>query len=372
MRPSNLVFLFALLFSVSCSEADKSDSDSSEKDEPCCSDQIPGGFRYSSNYEIEIEPIPLDLNNMVLIPSDTFLMGATDGGGRSDEYPAHNVYVDSFWMDIHEVTNAEFREFVDATGYITVAERIPLWEELQGQMPPGTPEPGPDLLVPGAMVFTPPPYPVPLNNFALWWAWVPDASWKHPFGPDSDIEGLDDYPVVQVAWEDALAYCEWSGKRLPTEAEWELAARGGLDEKVYPWGDEHPDEVTNKANSWQGAFPHFNSEDDGYYLAAPVMSYQPNGYGLYDVAGNVWEWCSDLFHSDYYSMIEEDLLINPIGPDKSYDVREPWSVEKRSQRGGSFLCNDSYCSSYRVSARMPGDPATGMNHVGFRCVADVD
>lgn len=295
-------------------------------------------------------------------------MGATGKLTRPDEYPIHPVKVDGFWMDDHEVTNAEFREFVEATGYTTLAEQAPDWEVMKQQLPEGTPKPPDSVLVAGSMIFNPPDHPVNLDDWSQWWAWMPGADWQHPEGPDSDIEGRDDFPVVHVCWYDALAYCKWAGKRLPTEAEWEWAARGGLEHKRYPWGDEHVEAGAYKCNSWQGGFPYENTEKDGHYTAAPIGSFPPNGYGLYDMAGNVWEWCSDLFHADYYSMaLQEGVQVNPQGPDKSYDPQEPFA-EKRSQRGGSFLCNDTYCASYRVSARMPGAPDTGMPHVGFRCV----
>lgn len=305
---------------------------------------------------------------MVFIPGGQYEMGAEGELTRPDEFPIHPVKVDGFWMDIHEVTNAQFKKFTEATGYLTLAERAPDWEELKTQLPPNTPKPPDSVLVAGSMIFQATTHPVDLRNYAQWWAWQPGADWQHPFGPDSDIEDKDDFPVTHVCFYDAQAYCKWAGKRLPTEAEWEWAARGGLEDKRYPWGDEHVDEGNYKCNSWQGEFPYQNTEKDGHYYAAPVQSYAPNGYGLYDMAGNVWEWCSDWFHAEYYKMaLEKGLQKNPQGPSTSYDPQEPYA-EKRVQRGGSFLCNDIYCASYRVSARMPGSPDTGMPHVGFRCV----
>ena len=321
-----------------------------------------------SEFEITVTKGDTSTEGMVYIPGGQYEMGAEGKLTRPDEYPIHPVKVDGFWMDEHEVTNAQWREFSEATGYETVAERAPKWEELKTQLPEGTPKPHDSLLVAGSMIFNAPPFPVNLNDYSQWWAWQPGADWQHPTGPGSSIDGMDDYPVVHICWYDANAYCKWAGKRLPTEAEWEWAARGGLKDKRYPWGDEHVDEGEYKCNSWQGNFPNENTEADGHFFAAPVKSYPANGYGLYDMAGNVWEWCSDWFNAEYYKVgAAEGLQINPQGADKSYDPQEPYA-EKRSQRGGSFLCNDTYCASYRVSARMPGSPDTGMPHVGFRCV----
>jgi formylglycine-generating enzyme required for sulfatase activity len=300
-------------------------------------------------------------------------MGSTGALARADEAPPHRVRVDGFWMDVHEVTNAEFRAFVAATAYVTTAERAPTWEELEKDLPPGTPKPPDEVLVPGSMVFTPPDGPVPLNNYAAWWSWVPGASWRHPEGPGSTIDGRDDHPVVQVSYDDAVAYAKWAGKRLPTEAEWERAARGGIENGTFTWGD---DPITPKrANTWQGAFPHRNEATDGHATTAPVGTFPPNAYGLHDMAGNVWEWCSDWYRPDTYAQRAGGAVdVNPAGPDDSYDPAEPgpW---KRVQRGGSFLCHVSYCASYRPAARMKTTPDSGLAHCGFRCVregADAD
>lgn len=300
-------------------------------------------------------------------------MGSTDPLARPDESPVHRVRVDGFWMDVTEVTNAQFREFVTATGYITVAERPIDWEAMKLQMPPGSPKPPDEDLMPGAVVFTPPSEPVHLGDYAQWWAWIDGADWRHPEGPGSTIEGKDDHPVIHVAFEDAMAYCAWAGKRLPTEAEWEFAARGGLPRAVNVWGDEPVD--ASRANTWQGTFPHDNTEADGFAGAAPVKSFPPNGYGLYDMAGNVWEWCRDLYRQDTYAVRAravgtDGVVENPVGPARSFDPRSPYEPEVRIVRGGSFLCNDSYCASYRPSARMANSPDTGMSHTGFRCVQD--
>lgn len=305
---------------------------------------------------------------MVWIPGGEFTMGSGSAMGWPDEKPAHRVRVDGFWMDQSEVTNAQFREFVDATGYITTAEKAPDLDEIMRQSPPGTPPPPKESLVPGSLVFETTKGPVNLNDYSQWWRWTPGASWKHPEGPTSTIEGRENHPVVQVSWEDATAYAKWAGKRLPTEAEWEIAARGGLEEKPYVWGDEKPTDDAIFANLWQGNFPYKNTEKDGYSRTAPVMTFAPNGMGLYDMAGNVWEWCSDWYDRDLYSKrVGKPTAINPTGPEKSNDRERPF-MPQRVQRGGSFLCNDGYCSRYRPSARHGSSPDTGMSHVGFRCV----
>jgi formylglycine-generating enzyme required for sulfatase activity len=304
---------------------------------------------------------------MVWVPGGEFTMGTDDEQGWADEKPAHRVRVDGFWMDATEVTNAQFREFVEATGYVTTAEKKPDVAELMRQLPPGTPPPTPDKLVPGALVFTAPAGEVNLKDFSRWWKWTPGASWRHPEGPASSLAGKDDHPVVHVSWDDAAAYAEWAGKRLPTEAEWEFAARGGLEGKPYVWGDERPTDRDVFANLWQGEFPRTNLAADGHERTAPVRSFAPNGYGLYDMAGNVWEWCADWYQRDLYQRRSgKDVIVNPTGPRRSLDPARPFTPQ-RVQRGGSFLCNDSYCSRYRPSARHGCSPDTGMSHVGFRC-----
>jgi len=308
-------------------------------------------------------------DNMVLIPGGSFTMGGDSLWGRSDEFPRHKVKVSSFYMDRHEVTNAQFRAFIEATGYVTTAEKKPDWEELKKQLPPGTPRPPDSVLVAASLVFSPPSHPVSLNNSAIWWNWVPGADWRHPQGRKSSIEGKDNYPVVQVSWDDAKAYADWAGKRLPTEAEWEYAARGGKPNSIYPWGNEPIEQGKVKANSWQGHFPNENTEKDKYYRAAPVMTFQPNDFGLYDMAGNVWEWCSDWYRPDYYSTCaKQKVATDPRGPADSFDPDEPY-IPKRVTRGGSFLCTDQYCSGFRVAARMKTSPDTSLEHTGFRCVA---
>lgn len=308
---------------------------------------------------------------MVYVPAGLFTMGGKSDQASPDEYPNHQVKVSAFFMDEHEVTNRQFRQFVEATGYVTIAERPIDWEEMAKQLPPGTPKPADSILAPGSLVFKATDGPVNLRDYSQWWAWVIGADWQHPEGPGSSIDDRLDHPVVHVALHDAIAYAEWAGKRLPTEAEWEWASMGGQNDAKYPWGNESVETAFTKANFWQGFFPYENEEKDGFYGAAPVKSFPPNGYGLYDMAGNVWEWCSDKYHQSAYAMDQEKGTVeNPAGPGQSFDPNEPFA-EKHVVRGGSFLCNDSYCSGYRVSRRMSSSHDSGLNHTGFRCVKDI-
>jgi formylglycine-generating enzyme required for sulfatase activity len=258
-------------------------------------------------------------------------------------------------MDKTEVTNAQFAKFVDAAKYVTIAER-----PLDPHDFPGVPA---DKLKPGSIVFSPPDKPVSLDNPLTWWKFIPGANWRHPEGPQADLVGRENHPVVHISWHDAVAYCEWAGKRLPTEAEWEFAARGGLEGKRFVWGDQLKPNGKWMANIWQGRFPVENTADDGYKGTAPAASFPPNGYGLYDMAGNVWEWCSDWYRPDYY---RDAPLRNPKGPTSSYDPNEP-DTPKRSQRGGSFLCSDQYCVRYQPGLRGKGEPKSAQSHCGFRC-----
>lgn len=292
---------------------------------------------------------------MVLIKGGSFQMGSKD---FADAQPIHTVRLKDFWMDEHEVTNAQFARFVEATGYITVAERA-----LDPKDFPGVSR---DLLVPGSAVFTPPKEQVELGNHLQWWAYVPGASWRQPKGPGSNIQGKENEPVVQVCYEDAEAFAKWAGKRLPTEAEWEYAARGGQVDKIYYWGDELKPNGKWVANTYQGNFPTTNAVEDGFVETAPVKSFPANPYGLYDMEGNVWEWCADFYRPDAYEHSEKD---NPKGPTDSYDPTEPGLV-KRVQRGGSFLCNDQYCERYKAGSRGKGEISSASNNLGFRCVAD--
>ncbi len=314
---------------------------------------------------------PAKEKEMVLIPGGEFMMGAEGALALPREFPKHPVEISSFYMDTHEVTNAEFRAFVQATGYMTVAERPVDWEELKKQLPPGTPKPPEEVLQPGSLVFTPAPGITDLSNYFQWWAWTTGANWLHPDGPGSTIDGRDDHPVVHIALQDAKAYAEWAGKRLPTEAEWEWAARGGLKDAAYPWGNKDVNEAPFECNFFQGSFPSVNSVADTYEQTAPIGSFSPNGYGLYDMAGNVWEITSDWFDEKYYQSLSKSTAVkDPKGPSKSFYSGSPYA-QHTVIKGGSFLCNDSYCASYRVSARMPLEIDAAMNHVGFRCVRDL-
>jgi len=307
---------------------------------------------------------------MVWIPPGEFTMGGVGPEARADEFPLHRVRVSGFWMDQTDVTNAQFRRFVQATNYVTTAEKKIDWNELKKQLSPGTPRPDDSVLQPGAMVFRATSGPVPLDDWRQWWAWVPGANWRQPAGPGHPLTPQeDDRPVVQVSWDDAVAYCRWAGKRLPTEAEWECAARGGLSGQRFVWGDDPPSDTNIRANIWQGHFPYQNTVADGYPLSSPVKAFPPNGYGLYDMAGNVWQWCADWYRPDYYQTLAAKGAVarNPQGPATSFDPDEP-QTPKRVQRGGSFLCNADYCASYRPSARMKTSPDTGQIHAGFRAV----
>ena len=313
--------------------------------------------------------------NMVWIPGAEFKQGAVaqDKMAMDHEKPAIRVAVDGFFMDVMEVTNEQFEKFVNETGYVTVAERAIDWEELKKQVPEGTEKPHDSLLQPGALTFKKTKTSVPsLYDFSQWWNWTIGADWRHPNGPESNIDGKEDYPVVQVSYEDALAYCDWAGRRLPTEAEWELAARGGNFGKTYFWGDESA-ELGKMANTWEGEFPVTNTKEDGFELRAPVKSYPPNEYGLYDMAGNVWEWTSDWYNHNYYeaALNEGEIKRNPTGSMIPFTPNNPLAKEK-VMKGGSFLCSTSYCASYRVSARMGSSMDSSLEHLGFRTVATAE
>ncbi len=294
---------------------------------------------------------------MVWIPGGKFLMGS-DNPDFPDAHPLHEVTVNGFYMDEHEVTNAEFARFVEATHYITVAE-----QPLDPKDYPGVPS---DQLVPGSAVFTPPNGRVRLDDALQWWTYVPGATWNHPFGTSSSIKGKENEPVVHVCYEDAVAYAKWAGKRLPTEAEWEFAAQGGQGNNKFYWGNELKPNGKWSANIYQGDFPDNNTIEDGYAGVAPVKTFPPNPYGLYDMEGNVWEWCSDYYRPDYFA---KSPKVNPQGPEDSFDPDEPSAV-KRVQKGGSFLCSDQYCIRYKSGSRGKGEVTSASNNLGFRCVKD--
>jgi sulfatase modifying factor 1 len=303
---------------------------------------------------------------MVWIEPGEFTMGGVGPEARRDELPRHRVSLDGFFMSTHEVTNTQFKAFVDATGYTTVAERAVDWEAMKKQVPPGTPKPSEELLKPGSLVFQIPESARGTRDISQWWTWTTGADWQHPEGPESRLEDRWEHPVVQVAWEDAVAYAEWTGGQLPTEAQWEFAARGGMDDMPFIWGNAPLN--STYANIWQGTFPTTNTKEDGFVRTAPVGTFPPNALGLYDMAGNVWEWCSDVYSASVYHDRSNMLTTNPKGPDKPHDLRNPFAPDVRVQRGGSFLCNPSYCSSYRPSARMSTTPDSATSHAGFRVV----
>lgn len=331
--------------------------------------QAGGGEAFEPTVESARKPAGLAPAGMVWIPGGEFSMGSRgidhgktccSSGTIADALPIHRVHVDGFWMDETDVTNRQFAEFVRATGYITVAERVPSKDEF-----PDVPE---ENLPAGSLVFMPTKGPFSLGDYHQWWSYVKGANWRHPTGPTSSIKGHGHDPVVQVAYVDAVAYAKWAKKRLPTEAEWEFAQRGGLSGKPYAWGDEFKPRGKHMANTYQGIFPMKDTGEDGFAGISPVKSFPPNGYGLYDMAGNVWQWCGDWYRPDTYGRdAKNTVTLNPVGPASGYDPAEP-GVAKRVQRGGSFLCSDQYCARYVAGTRGKGEPETGSNHVGFRCV----
>jgi formylglycine-generating enzyme len=300
--------------------------------------------------------------NMAWVPEGAFLMGSADY--YPEERPVHRVSVDGFWMDEHAVTVAEFRRFVRATGHVTVAERPP--------DPAQYPGAALDALVPGSLVFTQPEGPVDLSDPRNWWSWVPGAQWRHPEGPGSSIDGRDRHPVTHVAYEDAAAFAAWAGKALPSEAEWERAARGGIEGAIYSWGDDFHPRGRMMANTWRGHFPWENLAPGGP-RTVPVKRFPPNGYGLFEMTGNAWEWTSDFFTPRHRGDLPACCLPhNPRveTPEDSYDRVQPGShIPRRVVKGGSFLCAPDYCLRYRPAARQGQAIETSSNHIGFRCVA---
>jgi formylglycine-generating enzyme len=339
-----LLLLISIIF-ISCKNFDKKLANKTPKDTP---------------------------EGMVWISGGTFLQGAVpqDEIAMMHENPQHKVTIDGFFMDITEVTNTQFKKFIEATNYITVAERKVDWEDLKKQLPDGTPKPHDSILQPGSLVFKKTNTSVPnLYDFSQWWKWEISANWKHPKGKNSDLIGKENFPVVHISYEDALAYCSWANRRLPTEAEWEFAARGNQKNTTYFWGNDE-NLLSKNANSWEGEFPVSNTKTDGFEGVAPVKSYPANAFGLFDMAGNVWEFTSDWYHVNYYQEIAATTITNPTGATKAYNPNNPYLQEKII-KGGSFLCNASYCASYRISSRMGTSIDSSLEHVGFRTVATI-
>lgn len=319
----------------------------------------------------DIKKVP---KGMVWVKGKTFTQGAKKGDTFTmhREMPAHEVTVDGFFIDITEVTNKQYKAFVDATGYITVAEKPIDWEIMKKELPKGTPKPHDSVLQAGSLIFNKNVNQVAtMSNYTQWWTWKTGADWKHPEGPESSIEGKDNYPVVHIALEDAQAYCKWANRRLPTEAEWESAAQGTNTNAIFTWGN-NANILNQNANTWQGVFPIKNAPQDGFEFVAPVKSFPPNSIGLYDMMGNVWEMTSDLFNLNYYKQLDNTKpIVNPKGAKEAYNPNNPYQKEI-VMKGGSFLCHDSYCASFRISAKMGMSPDSGSDHIGFRTVATVE
>jgi formylglycine-generating enzyme required for sulfatase activity len=384
MQITRLFFLITFIILVSCNEEPKQETDQLPVVSSMCSNPTKTNSYLNQKSVEQVEKIKTTNENlsnfegMVKIKGGQFVMGANQQAfikgfpgtqPRPDEMPNNKLNINDFWIDETEVTNAQFQKFVDATNYKTTAELAIDMEEIMAQLPQGSPAPDESLLNPGSTVFK---YPKQVSNNPNpndWWEFIYGANWRHPLGPDSDLKGKENHPVVHISWYDANAYANWMGKRLPTEAEWEYAARGGAQNEAYPWGNEIQDEKP-MANYWQGDFPFENLKMDQHEFTAPVKSFPPNQLGIYDIAGNVWEWCNDWYHADYYNCLQENKEFNnPIGPATSFDPYMP-SASQKVMRGGSFLCNASYCSGYRNAARMKSSPDSGLQHTGFRCVRD--
>ena len=355
-----LLLVSLVFFCISCKETNSSPKNTKE------------ASSVKETTAIEEQPAHLKTpEGMVWVGGKTFTQGAKPGDPMAmrREKPAHQVHVDGFFIDAHEVTNQQFQKFVEATGYTTVAERPIDWEEMKKQLPPGTPKPADSILQPGSLTFDKSVEQVAsMNNYTQWWTWQLGANWKHPYGEGSTIEGKENLPVVHIAYEDALAYCEWANRRLPTEAEWEYAAQGKYTDQIFTWGND-PEVLTQHANTWQGVFPTQNISEDGFKYVSPVASFPPNSIGIYDMMGNVWEWTSDKFNVNYYQQLDKNQVINnPQGAEKGYSPQNPYQ-EEQVIKGGSFLCHASYCASFRISAKMGMSPDSGSDHVGFRTVA---
>ncbi|SFF68260.1 Formylglycine-generating enzyme, required for sulfatase activity, contains SUMF1/FGE domain [Salegentibacter agarivorans] len=368
------IFFFSLIFavlviSISC----KNSNNDQTKDIPITTKNNHNVGREKKDISTPIKEKPENIDapdGMVWIPGGTFMQGAvtSDEMAMKHEKPAHEVVVDGFYMDITEVTNKDFQKFVESTGYITVAERSIDWEEMKKQLPPGTTKPHDSIMQPGSLTFKKTKNSVPnLYDYSQWWNWTIGANWRHPNGPGSNLEGKENYPVVHIAFEDAQAYCEWAGRRLPTEAEWEYAARGGQENAIFTWGTDYQ-KLSQMTNSWEGDFPTTNTKVDGFEGKAPVKSYNPNPYGLYDMAGNVWEYTSDWYNTHYYSeMSKQGIVKNPKGASVAYNPNAMTS--EKVIKGGSYLCNASYCASFRISARMANAYDSSQEHLGFRTIA---
>ena len=311
---------------------------------------------------------------MVWVPGGNFVQGAVESDklAMKHEKPAHAVVVDGFFMDETEVTNAQFEEFVNEAGYVTVAERKVDWEEIKKHLSPNVPKPPDSVLQPGSLIFLKPKNKIlNLYDYSKWWHWKVGANWRQPHGRGSSIEGKENFPVTHISLEDALQYCKWIGRRLPTEAEWEFAARGGNDKNIFTWGKDIA-RLSSMANTWQGDFPSSNTVEDGFENKSPVKSYPPNSYGLYDLAGNAWEWTQDWYNVQYYQELSmHGVIKNPQGAERAYNPGNP-RVQEKVIKGGSFLCNASYCASFRVSARMPSSIDSAQEHLGFRTVLSLD
>jgi sulfatase modifying factor 1 len=314
---------------------------------------------------------PPVVDGMVWIEGGEFMMGTDEAEAYPAEKPAIKREVKGFWMDETEVTNRQYKAFVDATGYLTLAEKPLLWEDILKQLPPGTEKPENLELKPGSLVFSPPSQAVPTDDISAWWIWVDGASWKNPEGPESNLEQRWDHPVVHIAYEDAAAYAKWAGKRLPTEAEWEYAARGGNTGQRYAWGNELNPNGRFMANTFQGIFPHDNEGQDGFLGTSPVKNFPANGYGLYDMIGNVWEITEDWYDAIRFQRIAGNAPPLDSGMNQCYNPNNPYALE-RVIKGGSFLCADNYCVNYRPSARQGHAYDSGSSNVGFRCVKDKD
>jgi formylglycine-generating enzyme len=309
---------------------------------------------------------------MVWIPGGTFRMGnptsATDG--KPDEAPVHTVTLDGFWMDETEVTNAQYAAFVEATGHVTTAEKPPTLDSVRDSPRFAEAKILPEFNHPGSICYQEPPAELdPTKDAYNWWQYKVGANWRHPEGPESTIDTRLEHPVVHLSWSDCVAYANWAGKELPTEAQWEYAARAGREGDDFPWGKDRNPDGKWLCNIWQGDFPYTNTGGDGFRTTAPVKTFPPNAFGLYDLSGNVWEWCADWYRPDTYELAARrgQAVRNPEGPGDSFDPNEP-DLPKKVQRGGSFMCSETYCTGYRVSARMKGDLDSGAFHTGFRCV----